>query len=285
MAMADHLFAPIDWARPWLNGLRELAHPALLADHWKTALNAQAAVAGLLNHRGLPLQFGEQAELPAGEAYESFISRTGRVPTRDNLHDFFNALAWLAYPASKATLNAIQATEILHRQNASLDHAFPARGVVRDRATIFDENAALLLTSDPGMAALLRDHAWEALLLERRDAFCKVGEVILFGHALIEKLVRPYKAITAHVWVVEVSDDFFGQPAAIKRHTVDRLLQDALTAGLLSIAATPLPVLGVPEWWPGQDAAFYADRQVFRAKRRHAGHAGHVGHAEGGAGQ
>ncbi|HBZ06685.1 MAG TPA: DUF3025 domain-containing protein, partial [Massilia sp.] len=30
---------------------------------------------------------------------------------------------------------------------------------------------------------------------------------------------------------------------------------------------TPLPVLGVPGWWPEQDAAFYADTSVFRPKR------------------
>jgi hypothetical protein len=30
---------------------------------------------------------------------------------------------------------------------------------------------------------------------------------------------------------------------------------------------TPLPVLGVPGWWPDQDDAFYLDHTVFRPKR------------------
>jgi hypothetical protein len=30
---------------------------------------------------------------------------------------------------------------------------------------------------------------------------------------------------------------------------------------------TPLPVLGVPGWWQGQDEAFYLDQTVFRPKR------------------
>jgi acyl-coenzyme A thioesterase PaaI-like protein len=35
------------------------------------------------------------------------ISRTGEVPTRShNWHDWFNALAWLAWPHSKEALNA-----------------------------------------------------------------------------------------------------------------------------------------------------------------------------------
>ncbi|MFN7122209.1 MAG: DUF3025 domain-containing protein, partial [Hydrogenophaga sp.] len=32
---------------------------------------------------------------------------------------------------------------------------------------------------------------------------------------------------------------------------------------------TPLPVLGVPGWWPAnEDAGFYADASVFRAPRQ-----------------
>jgi hypothetical protein len=35
------------------------------------------------------------------------IGNTGEVPTRSrNWHDWFNALAWLAWPHSKAALNA-----------------------------------------------------------------------------------------------------------------------------------------------------------------------------------
>jgi hypothetical protein len=37
--------------------------------------------------------------------------------------------------------------------------------------------------------------------------------------------------------------------------------------GLSNAGFTPLPVLGVPGWWPGQDEAFYLDQTVFRPKR------------------
>jgi hypothetical protein len=37
--------------------------------------------------------------------------------------------------------------------------------------------------------------------------------------------------------------------------------------GLSTSGFTPLPVLGVPGWWPGQDETFYADASVFRPKR------------------
>src|SRR5512137_2858002 len=40
--------------------------------------------------------------------YERGIAASGIVPTREgNLHDVCNALAWLAYPRTKAALNAV----------------------------------------------------------------------------------------------------------------------------------------------------------------------------------
>jgi hypothetical protein len=51
----------------------------------------------LQNHRSLPTQFIPQEDLPEGVAYEAHISATGNVPTRENLHDFFNALVWLTF--------------------------------------------------------------------------------------------------------------------------------------------------------------------------------------------
>jgi hypothetical protein len=54
----------------------------------------------------------DQSELPLGHAYETHIAQTGGLPTRDNLHDRFNALVWLHLPRLKALLNAVQAQEI-----------------------------------------------------------------------------------------------------------------------------------------------------------------------------
>jgi hypothetical protein len=56
--------------------------------------------------------FVHQDSLPAGQAYEAHIFQTRTVPTRDNLHDFFNGLVWLAFPQTKRRLNELQAAEI-----------------------------------------------------------------------------------------------------------------------------------------------------------------------------
>jgi hypothetical protein len=253
-----------------------------LPPDWPTRLNLVATRQALCNSRGLPLRFVSQACLPPEESYEAFIDRTGGVPTRANLHDFFNALIWLTYPAAKSALNAIQAGELVRQgsepqaggivphvigsQSDRTGKPSGARGKLRDRATIFDENAALLLCADPAFEQALRAHDWQACFAAPGTS--SLGyEVRLFGHALLEKLVAPYKAITAHVWVLSVEGTFFSLAEDEKRLRIDSLLSMALEAGLLGQPPTPLPVLGVPGWWPQQDADFYADETVFRKKR------------------
>ncbi|RYF02650.1 MAG: DUF3025 domain-containing protein, partial [Oxalobacteraceae bacterium] len=53
--------------------------------------------------------FVTQDALPPGTAYEAHIFATATIPTRDNLHDFFNGLVWLHFSEAKLRLNALQA--------------------------------------------------------------------------------------------------------------------------------------------------------------------------------
>lgn len=256
-------FDAIDWHQPWLAPLRDTAASVIGGSDWRAAINAHAARIGLKNHRGLPIHFVPQAELPRGMAYEAFISATGGVPTRENLHDFFNALVWLTFPKIKVQLNALQAAEI-----AKSGTIPAARGKVRDAATIFDENAAVLVARDMSMIEALRAHAWREVFIGRRDEFGRSCEVWLFGHALMEKLVSPYKAITAHVWPVVASKEYFYLPSPGKAAWIDAMVAGQIADGLPTSTFMPLPVLGVPGWWEGQDDAFYADAIVFRPPRQ-----------------
>jgi hypothetical protein len=147
-----------------------------------------------------------------------------------------------------------------------------SRGPARDGATIFDENSALLVVrdSDQGRALVeaLRAHRWHEALYQRRAQFGVDAQTWLFGHALMEKLVAPRKAITAHTWVLMAGADYFALDSDAQRAWIDQHVADALAADGLSTASfTPLQVLGVPGWWDGQDAAFYADASVFRPMR------------------
>jgi hypothetical protein len=259
----------IDWSRRWYDSVRPAYEPlGLDGEEFTSAFNRHAALLALRNHRDLPITFVPQESLPEGTAYEEFISATGNVPTRDNLHDFFNGLVWQTFPLIKRELNALQAAQI-----AAAGSVNKARGPARDAATIFDENAALLVvgTSSAGRALVdeLRAHCWDAALFEKRAMFGRDAQVWLFGHALMEKLVAPRKAITAHTRIVFAPDAYFELDTAAQRAWIDSTVAQVLRdEGLSTASFTPLPVLGVPGWWPEQDLDFYLDTTVFRPKRR-----------------
>lgn len=242
----------IDWSAPWLAPYRGVGEPI------GRQVEAGGSVVDALNQAlarrrpalALPRCFVGQSALPTGEPYESFIARTGHVPTRDNAHDLFNGLAWLVHPALKARLNALQAGQIERGGVAAV------RGAARDALTLFDENAAWL-QAPPALIDALRQRDWTALFITHRGLW-RDARLALFGHALLDKLTQPRKAITAHVWVVppEVAD-----PAL--------WLAGQLTpASLARKPWLPLPVLGVPGWWNSNEhPGFYDDASVFRPPR------------------
>jgi hypothetical protein len=138
---------------------------------------------------------------------------------------------------------------------------------VRDAATIFDENAALLVARDPSLIEDLRGHRWHEVFVARRAEFVRNCEVWLFGHALMEKLVAPFKAITAHAWPVLAGNEI-QLPRAERQVWLDEAVATSMEHGLATSEFTPLPVLGIPGWADGQNAEFYADTTVFRPQRR-----------------
>jgi len=259
------MFPEIDWTRPWYDTVRP-AFESLQPGPFIPAFNANAARLGLVNHAGQAIRFVPQVDLPEGVAYEAFIGATGCVPTRANLHDYFNGLVWQTFPRIKRELNALQAAQIAQAGVGK------SRGPARDAATIFDENAALLVVRDGEagrtLVGDLRAHRWRDVLFDRQAMFGRDAEPWLFGHALMEKLVAPRKAITAHVRVVFAADDFFALDRDGRRDWIDVAVSNAIVSeGLSTAGFTPLPVLGVPGWWPDQDEAFYLDETVFRPKR------------------
>ena len=199
-----------------------------------------------------------QDELPSDEAYEVFIARTQTVPTRNNAHDFFNGLCWLRFPQTKQQLNRLQA-QAIQKEGVTAQ-----RGVLRDALTLFDENAALLCAPDVLWQALKRQD-WQALFVTNREAW-KDAHLTLFGHALLEKLLKPYKGITAHVLCVAVPSEV----QAAGDTGLDTWLSNQLDAdGMRRKPFLPLPVLGVPGWWlANEDAGFYEDPKVFRPQKK-----------------
>jgi hypothetical protein len=249
----------IDWQAPWLADWRALGEP--IAQQVAGGCPQTQALNLALMERPTPwtalalppVRFVPQADLPEGQAYEDFIFARGHVPTREGLHDFFNALCWLHFPLTKKRLNQLQANEIARAGVGQV------RGPVRDAATVFDENAWLIQPSDALWSALT-EHRWQEALLDLRAEWAHT-RLWAFGHAALEKAVRPYKSITVHLWRV---------PQEVAAADLDAWLAQDLTPEKLSGKPfSPLPLLGVPGWWPAnQDPAFYTDANVFRLRRR-----------------
>jgi hypothetical protein len=225
-------------------------------------LNALAASRGLVNAAGRPVRF-VRAEGPLD--YETHVHATGEVPTRDaTWHDRFNALAWLAFPAAKAAINRLHAA---HRAEGA-----QGRGTARDVLTLFDEDGLLMATADTQLADLLRGFRWRELFVQRRADVRRDARFLGFGHALHEKLLAPFRGLTAKVVVVEVDRASLDGPAAALVAKVDASLAAMLDSATL-LASTrslaPLPVQGIPGWWEAnEDPAFYDDAGQFRSGRR-----------------
>ena len=220
----------------------------------------------LHNASGLPLRFVPQEALPEGRAYEEFIGATGCVPTRDNLHDFFNALVWLSFPRIKqpAQCAAGGADRAGRRRQVARAGARRRHYLRRE----FGAAGGARFAQGRELVDALRGHRWQEAFCQRRAAFGGDAQVWLFGHALMEKLVAPRKAITAHTRVVTAGDDYFALAPDAQRAWIDARVAGELAAeGLSTACFTPLPVLGIPGWWPQQDDDFYADTSVFRPKR------------------
>jgi hypothetical protein len=245
-----HGLEAIDWAAPWLAPLRPQGQAlAALADAGGEGVCAQALNSAV---PAAPVRFVPQSSLPPGEAYEAFIYRTGQVPTRDGLHDFFNGLCWLHFPHTKRKLNQLQAAQIAH---CGIQ---PVRGPARDALTLVDENAFLQCPDALWDALAAKD--WQRLFVTLRPLWAQ-ATLVLFGHALLEKLVYPRKPITAHVYRAQAATNSIAN--------MDAWMAQDLCAEKLAIKPfAHLPVLGVPGWWAAnEDPTFYADAAVFRAHR------------------
>jgi hypothetical protein len=220
-----------------------------------------ASPAAALNSMGPgPVEFVGQEELPAGVPYEQFIFDSGCCPVRPGLHDFFNGIAWLKFPHTKRALNRLQAQEIARAGVGS------SRGPVRDAITVFDENGALLFAPPPLWQAL-EARAWRELFIDLRPLWAQ-ARLLVFGHALLEQLAAPRKGLTAHVWRAQCAMDSEAGDDAW-------LATQCTPEQLAAKPFTPLPVLGVPGWWAGnENFSFYDDSLVFRPRKTPEQHTG-----------
>ena len=215
------------------------------------ALNAQAAALGTRNASGLPLRFFAPDGRLSARDYETCILRTGQVPTRaDTWHDVLNALVWLRFPRFKSALNAAHGEAIAMESDSR-------RGRRRDALTVLDESGVWVISRDPALPALLAERAWQSLFRDRRQAVETDMHFVVVGHALLEKALAPYPAMT-------------GKCLTLIAASLDPDSAEALAVGALAGIDTPrqlapLPVQGIPGWdTANADAMYYANQEIFR---------------------
>jgi hypothetical protein len=250
LALGAPIFAPL---APLLERLPAERFPSL-AD-----LDALAG-ARLRSGGGAQLRFVAPER---GSAYEARVFETGEVQTREgDWHDLFNALVWITFPATKAVLNRHHVEQMRARRGE------PQRGTARDVLTLFDEGGVLVASSDPQLRELLRAREWKRLFWERRGDVERAMRFFVFGHAIYEKALAPYKGVTAKALIVDVAADFLSGP--LERQLA---LMDARAAAYFADAQAlvstktlpPLPVLGVPGWDAANaSAGYYDDASQFR---------------------
>lgn len=227
------------------------------------ALNTWARAAGLALPDGRALRFiaATGKGVPALE-YERRVAEAGEIATREgNHHDLCNARAWLAFPRTKAQLNALHV--------AAGDSASDNRRTrVRDAATLLDESGLLFVCADTGIVEGLRQHRWRATFWERRAEVEHVSRAFVVGHGLLARLVAPYPALTAKALVVPLD------PSALPPGETGRTFVDAAAAAVVAgddfspARLAPLPVIALPGWSAGvPDGRIFDDATVFRPLR------------------
>jgi len=239
---------------PFLQGLAGTEFPAC------DALNALLPE-GLRSGGGRPIRFVASNEL-GDDGYEHRIYTTGRVSTRpQNWHDLFNALVWMRYPHIKTALNRLH-----YRAGAGQKSA--SRGPLRDALTLFDECGAIVVSDRPDILTALAERRWRDAFLAEDFAASVVISVV--GHAMLEKFAAPYKSMCANVLFLQAPADFLAHARRQQALTLDLVVADLVATGdaLRNPAClSPLPLAGVPGWWPRAaqiEPGFYLDLDVFR---------------------
>ena len=220
---------------------------------------------------GLPLRIVRQGRKPGSleEKYEARIFLKGELQVRkDDWHDIFNVLVWLAFPRAKAALNT--------RHYAALREQIavgaPNRGPAQDALTLFDEGGVIVASSDEELLGLLREWRWKELFWVNRARLAAGMRFHLFGHALYEKALRPFTGITGRGILLKVEPGLFEAPPATQLAAIDAKVAQHISdpgslAGTRELAV--VPILGVPGWCPGNEReAYYDDTDYFRPARR-----------------
>jgi hypothetical protein len=216
---------------------------------------------------GLAERYGFRFVPPCDDdlSFESRIAQRREIECRpDSLHDVFNALTWLTFPRIKLAINELQASEFTPGR----------RSVLGNMLAHFEECGVVVLCSNPHLGELLKAFRWKELFVAHRDQVVRDMAVLVYGHGLYAKALRPYIGLTGHAIIVDVPPEGLDRSDDSIVEAGDLAVAEILVSGDRVQKArdlAPLPILGVPGWHPGNEASsFYDDASYFRNGRRQA---------------
>ena len=265
----DWLSAKQRFSAPLFDSCREPLDRLNQDAKWPGIARLNECVAGIKNFRGQPIRFvaNDSAIDATAPHYETRIAESGEIATRENWHDFFNAMSWLAFPEAKSAISEMHARLLSKCGEKELRE----RSTPRDVLTLFDEGGIIVTSSDESLLDLIRRFEWKTLFVDRRADVLVHMRFYLFGHSMLEKALDPYVGVTAKAILFVVDDAFIiANHASQIRHVDHRAAAWLMEEKNLSTSKnfSPLPLLGVPGWWMENESPdFYDNTQYFRRGR------------------
>ena len=111
-----------------------------------------------------------------GEAKRKIQEQRKIATRKDNWNDFFNALSWFAFPASKRVIVRRIYQEMQHRNK----NQQKGRGPDENLCTLVDENGVLIVSCDPSLLELVRNFQWKKLFWERHELYSFTRGLLFF---------------------------------------------------------------------------------------------------------
>lgn len=224
------------------------------------------------NELKIPVQFVDQVAHCNSfqDQYEPRIYLKGEVQTRlNNWHDFFQVLVWHTFPRTKVILNTLhyQASTKRLKENNENKKRTPTENFL----TLFDECGIVIVSQNEQFLDMIKNFQWQQLFWKNRNSFNTSIECFTFGHAMYEKALSPYIGMTANALLIHVGGDFFKLNYNDKLRVIDDIMVKKIEAeeSLTPKNLNPFPILGVPNWYKGNDNLdFYLNEKYFRKGRR-----------------
>ena len=105
-------FDKVNISAPWFLHSRYFIELLINSKDWRLKSNELARLRNISNYQGEKIEFIPQFFKSTLVSYEKKIYFSGKIFTRNVLHDFFNSIIWLQFPKIKSCLNFLHVDQI-----------------------------------------------------------------------------------------------------------------------------------------------------------------------------